>query len=68
VEWFRRLRAGAPPDLHGGIHYLKSQRHAIYVQYDEYVHFLEKVLKRIARMPRRSAASSRAGAPSTVPA
>jgi hypothetical protein len=68
IDWFRRLRAGKPPDLHGGIHYLKSQRHSIYVQYDEYVHFLEKSLKRIARMPRTSAAAPREGTPSAVPA
>lgn len=64
VEWFRRLRAGTPPDLHGGIHYLKSPRHSIYVQYDEYLHFLEKTLKKIARMPRRSSAAT----PTRLPA
>ena len=68
VEWFRRLRSRPQPDLHGGIHYLKSQRHATYVQYDEYVHFLEKTLKKIARMPRTSSAQSRTGAPRAVPA
>ena len=57
LEWFRRLRAGPPPDLHGGIRYLKSQRHAIYVQYDEYVHYLEKTLKKIARLPRQPRAT-----------
>jgi cation diffusion facilitator CzcD-associated flavoprotein CzcO len=67
LEWFGRLRAGAPPDLHGGIRYLKSQRHTIYVQYDEYVHYLEKMLKKIARMPRVVAAASAASAPSAVP-
>jgi cation diffusion facilitator CzcD-associated flavoprotein CzcO len=68
LQWFGRLRAGAPPDLTGGIRYLKSQRHSIYVQYDEYVHYLEKTLKKLARMPRRAAAAPRAEAPSTVPA
>ncbi|HEU4585205.1 MAG TPA: hypothetical protein VFR95_05610, partial [Gemmatimonadaceae bacterium] len=68
LEWFSRLRAGAPPDLTGGIRYLKSQRHSIYVQYDEYVHFLEKTLKKLARMPRHAAAAPRAEAPSTIPA
>jgi cation diffusion facilitator CzcD-associated flavoprotein CzcO len=68
IDWFRRLRAGEPPDLHGGIHYLKSQRHSIYVQYDEYVHLLEKSLKKIARMPRTSVAAPREGSPNTVPA
>ena len=57
VEWFGGLRAGPPPDLRGGIRYLESQRHAIYVQYDEYVHYLEKTLKKIARMPRRPSAT-----------
>ncbi len=68
VEWFRNLRAGKPPELRGGIRYLKSQRHAIYVQYDEYVHFLEKTLRKIARLPRHSAVSPHTESPSTVPA
>ena len=68
VEWFRRLRSAPPPALHGGIRYLKSQRHAIYVQYDEYVHFLEKTLKKIARMPRRAAVARQNESRSTVPA
>jgi hypothetical protein len=68
LEWFRKMRESGPPDLHGGIRYLKSQRHAIYVQYDEYVHFLEKSLKKIARMPRTNVAASRPAKPSTVPA
>lgn len=68
VEWFRRLRAGKPPELHGGIRYLKSQRHTIYVQYDEYVHYLEKTLGKIARMPRRTPAAPRTETASTVPA
>ena len=67
MEWFTRLRA-TPPDLRGGIRYLKSQRHSIYVQYDEYVHFLEKTLRKIARMPRRAAVARQNESPSTVPA
>jgi len=46
--WFERQRTGVRPDLSGGIKYLASQRHAFYVQYDEYVHRLEKMLKRMA--------------------
>jgi hypothetical protein len=68
VEWFSHLRSAPPPALHGGIRYLESQRHAIYVQYDEYVHFLERTLKKLARMPRRASAKSQMGSPSTVPA
>jgi len=68
LEWFERLRAAPPPDLRGGIRYLKSQRHAIYVQYDEYVHFLEKLLKHIARLPRRVSPAAHPESPSTVPA
>lgn len=68
VEWFRRLRAAPPPDLRGGIRYLASPRHAIYVQYDEYVHFLEKTLRRIERIAPRSPTSPRASAPKAVPA
>ncbi len=68
VEWFSRLRSAPPPALHGGIRYLASPRHAIYVQYDEYVHFLEKTLKKIARMPRHASATSQMGSPKAVPA
>ena len=67
VEWFRRLRAAPPPDLRGGIRYLKSPRHAIYVQYDEYVHYLEKTLRKIERMAGRPATARRTGEPSAVP-
>lgn len=49
AELFRRLRAGTPPDLRGGIRYLESPRHAIYVQYDEYVHYLAKLLRKLER-------------------
>ena len=66
LEWFRKMREGGPPDLHGGIRYLKSQRHAIYVQYDEYVHFLEKSLKKIARMPRTNTAPLRVEGATTI--
>jgi Flavin-binding monooxygenase-like. len=45
--WFHRLRAGPPHQLRGGIRYLKSPRHAIYVQFDEYLHYLGKVLKKL---------------------
>lgn len=68
VEWFRRLHAGPPPDLRGGIRYLGSPRHAIYVQYDEYVHYMEKTLKKMARMSGRSRSSTPASVPNTVPA
>jgi cation diffusion facilitator CzcD-associated flavoprotein CzcO len=68
VEWFGRMRSAPPPDLRGGIRYLKSQRHAIYVQYDEYVHFLEKTLKKIARMPRRASTASATESPRALPA
>ncbi len=47
ATWFERQRTGARPDLSGGIKYLASQRHAFYVQYDEYVHRLDKTLKRM---------------------
>ena len=54
AAWFDRQRSGPRPDVSGGIKYLSSQRHAFYVQYDEYVHRLEKLLKRMA--PERGAA------------
>lgn len=47
AAWFHRQRTGPRPDLHGGIRYLASPRHAIYVQFDEYVHVLEKMLHRL---------------------
>ncbi len=47
AAWFHRLRAGPRPDLTGGIRYLASPRHAIYVQYDEYVHYLAKLLRKL---------------------
>ena len=67
VEWFRRLRAGPAPELRGGIRYLASPRHAIYVQYDEYVHYLEKTLKTIGRMAGQAPSSARRAAPNAVP-
>ncbi len=55
AAWFERQRTGARPDLSGGIKYLASQRHAFYVQYDEYVHRLETMLKRMAPRARGAA-------------
>ena len=61
AAWFERQRTGPRPDLSGGIRYLASQRHAFYVQYDEYVHRLEQMLKRMA--PARDAAGTSPPAP-----
>jgi cation diffusion facilitator CzcD-associated flavoprotein CzcO len=47
AAWFHSLRSGPRPNLTGGIKYLHSQRHSIYVQYDEYVKYLEKVLRKM---------------------
>jgi cation diffusion facilitator CzcD-associated flavoprotein CzcO len=50
-EKFARLdamRRGESPDLRGGVRYMKTDRHTTYVQFDEYVHFLDKLLKRTA--------------------
>lgn len=49
AAWFHSLRTGRRPNLTGGIKYLHSQRHSIYVQFDEYVKYLEKVLRRLKR-------------------
>lgn len=47
AAWFHSLRTSRRHDLTGGIRYLGSPRHSIYVQYDEYVHYAEKLLKRM---------------------
>jgi cation diffusion facilitator CzcD-associated flavoprotein CzcO len=47
AAWFHSLRTGPRPNLTGGIRYLHSQRHSIYVQYDEYVKYLEQVLRKM---------------------
>jgi hypothetical protein len=54
AAWFHRGRTGARPDLSGGMKYLASPRHAIYVQYDEYVHRLEKLVHRLRPSPSRA--------------
>jgi cation diffusion facilitator CzcD-associated flavoprotein CzcO len=47
AAWFHSLRTGPRPKLTGGIRYLQSQRHSIYVQYDEYVKYVGKVLRKL---------------------
>ncbi|HEX6534438.1 MAG TPA: NAD(P)-binding domain-containing protein [Gemmatimonadaceae bacterium] len=47
AAWFHALRTARRRDLTGGIHYLSSPRHSIYVQYDEYVHYVEKLTKKM---------------------
>ncbi|MBX6332204.1 MAG: NAD(P)-binding domain-containing protein [Gemmatimonadaceae bacterium] len=49
ARWFHELRTGPRPNLTGGIKYLASPRHSIYVQYDEYMHYTAKVLKKLER-------------------
>jgi cation diffusion facilitator CzcD-associated flavoprotein CzcO len=49
AAWFDRLQSGARPNLTGGIRYLSSPRHSIYVQYDEYVHYVEKLLRQMRK-------------------
>lgn len=54
AAWFEARRAGPAPDLTGGVRYLRSTRHAIYVQFDEYVHVLDRTIARMKTL-RRSA-------------
>jgi hypothetical protein len=56
VAWLDALRRDAHPDLRGGVRYLGTPRHAIYVQFDEYTHVLQKLLKRLPRVHRAAAA------------
>jgi cation diffusion facilitator CzcD-associated flavoprotein CzcO len=42
------MRRGEMPDLKGGVRYMSTARHSTYVQFDEYVHYLDKLLKRTA--------------------
>lgn len=52
---FAALARGPRPDLTGGVKYLASPRHAIYVQFDEYEQYLDRLLRRLgaARHPAR---------------
>lgn len=62
VDHFERLRRGRRPNLTGGVRYLATPRHSIYVQYDEYVHYLDKLLRAMGgdAAPAPRAASSTA--------
>jgi hypothetical protein len=46
VRAFEELRA-KPHSLTGGMRYIKSPRHAFYVQFDAYMHELERVRQRV---------------------
>ena len=48
---FERLRSGPRPNLTGGVRYLATPRHSIYVQYDEYVHYLDRLLRSLGAIP-----------------
>jgi cation diffusion facilitator CzcD-associated flavoprotein CzcO len=48
-ERAERLRTGPAPDLSGGIHHLATPRHAFYVQFDAYQHWLERQLNALGR-------------------
>jgi hypothetical protein len=47
AAWFHTLRTGRRPDLTGGVKYVHSPRHAIYVQFDEYLHYTSRLVKRM---------------------
>jgi cation diffusion facilitator CzcD-associated flavoprotein CzcO len=44
-----RLLGPDDPDLRAGVHHVRSERHAYYVQFDIYVRLLDRLLKRVAR-------------------
>jgi hypothetical protein len=48
ARWFEQRENGPPPKLNGGVHYVASPRHSIYVQFDEYTHVLERLIRRMA--------------------
>ena len=48
TSWLDRMRAESHPDLSGGVRHIASPRHAVYVQYEAYARFLEKLRRRIA--------------------
>ena len=66
VAWLDAARRDARPDLHGGVRYMRTARHAIYVQFDEYVHVLERLLKRLPRRAGAGAVSLAASTGATV--
>ena len=45
AAWFHTLRTGSRPNLTGGVKYVHSPRHAIYVQFDEYLHYVARLVK-----------------------
>jgi cation diffusion facilitator CzcD-associated flavoprotein CzcO len=47
--WVARLTAGRPPDLSGGVRYVSSPRHANYAQFETYLGYLEKLIRRARR-------------------
>src|SRR5690242_443897 len=54
-RWLERMRAARPADLTDGMHYLETPRHAYYVQFDAYNHYLDKLLKKLPAGARVSA-------------
>ena len=48
-EWVARLTSGHPPDLSGGVRYVRSLRHANYAQFETYLGYLEKLIRRARR-------------------
>jgi len=46
---FERKQLGPPPDLSGGIRYIKSPRHSNYVQFEAYGHYLDRAFKELEK-------------------
>jgi hypothetical protein len=46
VAWFKRLKAQGPIDLSHGVRYVRTQRHALEVEYYSYRERLQKLLRR----------------------
>ena len=45
-HWLDSRRRGPSPDLRGGVRYIATPRHSVYVQFDEYIHHLDGLLKK----------------------
>jgi cation diffusion facilitator CzcD-associated flavoprotein CzcO len=44
-HWLDSRRRDPSPDLRGGVRYIATPRHSIYVQFDEYLHYIDRLIK-----------------------
>ncbi len=61
-ERLARLLRDARPDLSGGVRYLASPRHRIYVQYEAYTHYLDRLARQLPARQAAVTASTGSGA------